>query len=46
MVHGKTRIESAIVCQHIDTKDEKMKVRVLTESGKVVDKPVGKLTKR
>jgi len=45
-IQGKIRMESAIVCQSIDTTNEKMKVRIVMEDGKVVEKPVGKLTKR
>jgi hypothetical protein len=45
-IMGKLRLESAIVCQHIDTTDEKMKVRIVMEDGKVMNKAVGKLIKR
>lgn len=43
---GKLRLEKAIICESINTTDEKVKVRIVTEDGKVVDKPVGKITKR
>ena len=45
-VQGKSYIENGIVCQSIDTIDETLKVRVVMENGRVVDKVVGKITKR
>ena len=40
---GKLVIENAIVCKHINTTDETMKVRVVIENRKIVDKAVGLL---
>lgn len=45
-VQGKNRVENGIVCQSIDTIDESLKVRVVMEDGKVIDKIIGKITKR
>lgn len=45
-VQGKLRIETAIVCESVNTTDEKLKVRIVTEDGKVISKAVGKLTKK
>ena len=45
-IQGKNRIEKGIVCQYIETTDEKMKVRVVTEDGNVIEKAVGAITKR
>ena len=45
-IRNNNRMENCIVCESIDTTDEKVKVRVVTENGKVADKAVGTITKR
>jgi hypothetical protein len=45
-VQGKRRIENGIVCQSINTTDEKLKIRIVMEDGKVTNKPIGKIVKR
>ena len=45
-IRNNNRMENCIVCESIDTTDEKVKVRVVTENGKVTDKAIGTITKR
>ena len=45
-VQGKRRTENGIVCQSIDTTNEKLKIRIVMEDGKVTNKPIGKIRKR
>ena len=45
-IQGKLRLETAIVCESVDTTDENLKVRIVTEDGKVINKAVGELTKK
>jgi len=42
----KTHSQNGLICESVDTIDEKVKVRVVMENGKVAEMAVGKITKR